>query len=114
MENWYPVYDFQVKFHSFFRQNAWFLDPVCKKSSKIFEFETLFMSGRWKNHTLKGGTSPYSFYMGVAPPPPPNREHTWSYSVHLSRIQNTVEEPEVLNSARLHKVTMAPWIDLSH
>ena len=37
MDNWHPVYDFQVKFHSFFRQNAWFLDPVYKKSLKIFE-----------------------------------------------------------------------------
>ena len=35
MENWYPVYDFQVKFHSFFHQNAWFLDPVYKRSSEI-------------------------------------------------------------------------------
>ena len=52
----------------FFRQNAWFLDPVYKKSSKIFQFETLFMSGRSKNHTLKGGTSPYSLCMGVSRP----------------------------------------------
>ena len=59
---------FQVKFHSFFCQNAWFLDPVYKKSSKIFQFETLFMS-RWsKNHTLKGCTSLYSLSMGVPPP----------------------------------------------
>ena len=65
MENWYPVYDFQIKFHSFFRQNAWLLDPVYKKSSKIFDFETLFISGRSKNHTLKGGTSPYGLCMGV-------------------------------------------------
>ena len=50
MENWYPVYDFQVKFHSFFCQNAWFLDFVYKESLKIFEFETLLMSGRLKNH----------------------------------------------------------------
>ena len=28
LKNRYPVYDFQVKFHSFFCQNAWFLDPV--------------------------------------------------------------------------------------
>ena len=27
------------------------------------------MSGRLKNHTLKGGTSPYSLSMGVPPPP---------------------------------------------
>ena len=60
MENWYPVYDFPVKFHSFFRQSAWFLNPVYRKSLKIFEIETLFMSGRSKNHTLKGGTSPYN------------------------------------------------------
>ena len=26
------------------------------------------MSGRSKNHTLKGGTSPYSLSMGVSPP----------------------------------------------
>ena len=26
------------------------------------------MSGRLKNHTLKGGTSPYSLCMGVHPP----------------------------------------------
>ena len=52
----------------FFLQNAWFLDPVYKRSSKIFEFETLFMSGRSKNHTLKGGTSPYSLCMGVSLP----------------------------------------------
>ena len=58
LKNWYPVYDFQAKFHSFFRQNVWFLDPVYKKSSKIFEFEAMFMSVRSKNHTLKGGTSP--------------------------------------------------------
>ena len=65
LKNWYPVYDFQVKFHSFFCQNAWILDPVYKKSSKIFEFETLFMSGWSKNHTLKGGTSPYRSCKGV-------------------------------------------------
>ena len=34
LKNWYPVYDFQAKFHSFFRQNAWVLDPVYKISSK--------------------------------------------------------------------------------
>ena len=34
LKNWYPVCDFQTKFHSFFLQNAWFLDPVYKK---IFE-----------------------------------------------------------------------------
>ena len=62
IENWYPVRDFQVKFHSFFRQNVWVLDPVYKKSSKIFEFKTLFMSGESKNHTLEGGTSPYSLW----------------------------------------------------
>ena len=62
------VYDFQVKFHSSFRQNVWFLDPVFIKFSEIFEFETLFMSGRSKNHTLKGGTSSYSLCMGVPPP----------------------------------------------
>ena len=67
LKNWYTVYDFQVKFHSFFRQNAWFLDPVYKNFSEIFEFETLFMRGRSKNHTLKGGTSPYSLCMGVSP-----------------------------------------------
>ena len=27
------------------------------------------MSGQSKNHTLKGGTSPYSLCMGVPPPP---------------------------------------------
>ena len=27
------------------------------------------MSGRSKNHILKGGTSPYSLCMGVSPPP---------------------------------------------
>ena len=67
LKNQYPVYDFQVKFHSLFRKYAWFLDPVYKKSSKIFQFETLFMSGRSKNHTLKGGTPPYSLNMGVPP-----------------------------------------------
>ena len=35
MENWYPVYDFPVKFHSFFRQSAWFLNPVYRKSLKL-------------------------------------------------------------------------------
>ena len=44
LKNRYPVYDFQVKFHSFFHQNAWFLDSIYKKSSKIFQFETLIMS----------------------------------------------------------------------
>ena len=34
-------------------------------------FETLFMSARSKNHTLKGGMSPYRLCMGVPPPPPP-------------------------------------------
>ena len=63
LKNQYPVYDFQVKFHSFFRQNAWFLGPVYKKSSKIFRFENLFMSGQLKNHNLKGSTSPYSLSM---------------------------------------------------
>ena len=53
----------------FFHQNVGFVDPVYKISSKIFEFETLFMS-RWsKNHTLKGGTSLYSLCMGVPPSP---------------------------------------------
>ena len=80
MENRYPVYDIQVKFHSFFCQNAWFLDPVYKKSSKVFEFETLFMSGRSKNHTPKGGSSLYSLYMGV-PFPWENTEH----QVHLKQ-----------------------------
>ena len=42
---------------------------LIKKSLKIFEFDTLFMSGRSKNHTLKGGTSPYNLCMGVPPPP---------------------------------------------
>ena len=28
------------------------------------------MTGLSKNHTLKGGTSPYSKCMGVPPPPP--------------------------------------------
>ena len=73
-KNWYPVYDFQVKFHSFFLQNVWFLDPVYKKSSKIFEFETLFMSGQSKNHTLKGGTSPYSL------------RYVWEYPLGLHPI----------------------------
>ena len=68
LKNRYSVYDFQVKFHSFFHQNAWFLDPVYKKSSNIFQFETLFMNGWSKNHTLKGGTSPYSLSMGSTPP----------------------------------------------
>ena len=45
LKNWYPVYDFQIKFHSFFRQNSWVLDPVYKNSSKIVDFETLFMTG---------------------------------------------------------------------
>ena len=54
MENWYPVNDFQVKFHSFFRQIAWFLYPVYKKSSKILEFETLFMSGESKKPYPEG------------------------------------------------------------
>ena len=66
MENWHPIYDLQVKSHSFLRRNAWFLDPVLKKSSKIFEFKTLCMSGRSKNHTLKGGKSLYSLCMGIS------------------------------------------------
>ena len=45
LKNRYPVYDFQIKFHSFFRRNARFLDPVYKNSSKIVDFETLFMTG---------------------------------------------------------------------
>ena len=67
MENWYPVYDFQVKFHSFFCQNAWFLDPVYKIFSKSLNLRPCLwelMSGQSKNHTLKGGTSPYSLCMG--------------------------------------------------
>ena len=89
MENWYPVYDFQVKFHSFFRQIAWFLYPVYKKSSKILEFETLFMSGESKNHTLKGGTSPYSLCIGV---PPPRAKHHCFFEWPL------LEVPEYLQS----------------
>ena len=77
LKNWYPAYDFQVKFHSVFRQNAWFLEPVHKKLSEIFEFETLFRSGRSKNHTLKGGTSPYSLCMGVPPSPD---THTYTHT----------------------------------
>ena len=46
-------YDFQVKFHSFFHQNAWFLYPVYKISSKIFEFEALFPYNRsWRKVRL--------------------------------------------------------------
>ena len=58
VKNWYSVYDYQVKFNSFIRHNVWFLDPVHKISSKISEFEALFVSGRSKNHTLKACTSP--------------------------------------------------------
>ena len=53
--------------------------PCYKKSSKFFEFETLFMSGWSKNHTLKGGTSPYSLCMGVPPPP-----RVWLDNIKLS------------------------------
>ena len=82
LKNWYPVYDFQVKFHSFFRHNAWFLGPVDKESSKILEFDTLFMSGRSKNHTLKGGTSPYSLCMGEIPPPLPGVASSCCYKTN--------------------------------
>ena len=39
------------------------------------------MSGRSKNHTLKGGTSPYSLCMGV-PPSPDLHTHTHTHT-HL-------------------------------
>ena len=58
---------FRSNFTHRFLQNAWPLDPVYEKSSKVFEFETLFMSGRSKNHTLKGDTSPHSLCIEVPP-----------------------------------------------
>ena len=60
LKNWYPVYDFQFKFHSFFCQNAWFLDPVYKKSSEIFEFETL-PQGRYVPVYFMYGSTPRSY-----------------------------------------------------
>ena len=48
-----PYLWFSGEIPHIFHQNAWILDPVYKKIFKIFEFDTLFMSGQSKNHTLK-------------------------------------------------------------
>ena len=65
----FPIYDFQLKFHSFFHQNVWLLDTVYyKKSLKIFEFETLFMSGQSKNQT-QNVAHPRIAYDWEYPPP---------------------------------------------
>ena len=83
-----------------------FLDPVYKKSSKIFQFEILFMSGRSKNHTLKGGTSPYSLSMGVPPRvdparrhqnlpgPVPNRAHSY---LRIGNLETNIEKSETID-----------------
>ena len=41
--------------------------PVPDRNADLW---TLFQTQRGKNHTLLSGTSPYSPYMGVPPPPP--------------------------------------------
>ena len=43
------------------------------------------MSGRSKNHTLKGGTCPYSLCMGI-PPPPPTTEYMFSVAFKIQTL----------------------------
>ena len=91
------------------------------------------MSGRSKNHTLKGGTSPYSLYMGVFPPHPPPTPYpeTTNWTRHKpntrarpkkagkrsgTRVQTKIERNGGKKAARenilptTHEVNAAPFV----
>ena len=69
LKNWYPVYYFQAKFHSFFLQNACFFRPCLWKIFENLSIWNPVYERTVENHTLKGSTSPCSLSKGIPPPP---------------------------------------------
>ena len=60
------------------------------------------MSGRPKNHTLKGGTSPYSLCMGV--PPPLGPLHTVPSKAAARSV-----ETEIRNGSETENLVICEW-----